>query len=244
MTGSRTGTSAKSNRKGRSSNAPAAVADSDDSDRAESLDSSILDSSAAATAAARKPPRPCKNTQPAEEQQHLHAEASFLQIQQHQPWMQLNGRSNAVAESADKAQLGQANLTTVAASFAAHTNRADVDLKAVRSQTSIPFAVEPLVSLPNHKSMLKSAASTYAAAGVVDALFTPRDTYVNGDAAPMTKARHHFGLSSEQVAADIEKQKQFASSLASWYKLQLKRRARNSASGGRALSRSNSKTSD
>lgn len=240
MTGrsSKAATSAMTSRKG---NAPNAAASSD-SDGAELLDSRSIDSAAAATAAASKPPRPCKGTQPAEGQKRLPAEAGFMQSlrQQQQPWMQLNEHSSAVAESADTctAQPGQTNSKDGAASPVGTTPQ------AVRSQSSIPFAVAPGVRLPHERSTLKSAASVYAESGVVDDLFTPKDTYVGGDAAYMTKARHHFGLSSEQVAADIKKQKEFAGSLAAWYKSQFKGHARMNASGGRIMSRSNSTISD
>ena len=154
----------------------------------------------------------------------------------------MNEHSSAAAESADKAQPGQ--TTSRNGISLVGTTRADSSLQALRSQSSIPFAVEPLFRQPYQRSTLQSAASIYAASGVVDDLFTPRDTYVNGDAAPMTKVRHQFGLSSEQVAADIKKQKEFAGNLAAWYKAQLKPHARINASGGRVLSRSNSRISD
>ena len=223
MTGrsSKAATSVMTSRKG---NAPNAAASSD-SDGAELLDSRSIDSAAAATAAASKAPRPCKGTRPAEGQKRLFAEAGFMQSlqQQQQPWMQLNEHSSALAESADTAQPGQTNSKDGAASPVGTT------LQAVRSQSSIPFAVAPLVRLPHERSTLESAASVYAESGVVDDLFTPKDTYVGGDAAYMTKARHHFGLSSEQVAADIKKQKEFAGSLAAWYKSQFKGHARMNA---------------
>lgn len=224
-------TPATSSGKGRSGNAPAAAA----SYKPYRLE--VLDSSHAATAAAHKAPRICNGTQPAESQQGLHTEAGFLQSQQQQQQqlgMQLDQDNTAVADQCLPDQARSRNSI----------NRADAVLNTLTSQPSIPFAVEPLVRMPHQKSSLKTAASMYAASGVVDSLFAPRDTFLNGDAAPMTKARHHFGMSSEQVAADIKKQKEFASGLAAWYKTQLKRHARSNAAGGRALSRSNSSNSE
>ena len=237
MTGrsSKTAISVLTSRKGRSGNAPAAAASSD-SDAAEILDRHSVDSPAAATAAASKPPR---HIQPAKVQHSLTAEAGFLHSQQ-QPWMQLNSHSSALAESANEAQPGQTSSTDGAVSVVG-TTRANICQQSVRSLSSIPCAFEPL---PHQRSALRSAASIYAASGVVDDLFRPRDTYVNGNAEPMTKDMHHFGMSSEQVAADVKKQKDFAGSLAVWYKLQLKQHARINAPGGRVFSRSNSRTSD
>lgn len=234
MTGipNKTATLATSSRKGRSGNAAAAAASY------EAYGLEVLDSAHAVAAAARKGPRLCKGTQQAESQLTLHTEAGFVQCQQQQQQqqlgLQLNEHNSAVADICLPDQVSSRNSM----------NRADAGLNALRSQPSIPFAVEPLVRLPHQKSSLKTAASMYAASGVVDSLFAPRDTYLNGDTAPMTKARHHFGMSSEQVAADIKKQKEFASGLATWYKTQLKRHARSNASGGRALSRSNSSNSE
>lgn len=247
MTGrsSKAATPALTSRKARSSNAPAAAASSD-SDGAETLDNHSVESSAAA---ASKPPRytqPAEadfmhSQQPAEGQQGLPAQAGDMHSQQQQqPSMQLNKRSSALAESGDEAQPGQTNSTDAAVSLVG-TTRANLTQQSVRSQSSLPFAFE---ALPHQRSALRSAASSYAASGVVDDLFRPRDTYVNGDTQPMTKPMHHFGMSSEQVAADIKKQKEFAGSLAVWYKSQLKRHARVNASGGRILSRSNSRISD
>lgn len=240
----RSSKAAMASRKGRSGNA--ATAATSDWDGAETLDSCSVDSSAAATAAASKHPRLCKDAEPAEGRQNLPAAAGFIlsqqqQQQQHrQAWLQLNEHSSATAESADQAQPGQTNSRDGAVG----TTKADFSLQALRSQSSIPFVVEPLVRLPHQRSTLRSAKSIYALSGVVDDLFTPRERYVNGDAAPMTKARHQFGLSSEQVAADIKKQKEFAGNLAAWYKAQLKRHAHINTSSGRVLSRSNSKISD
>ncbi len=108
----------------------------------------------------------------------------------------------------------------------------------------LPSLVERMVRLPTHKSVLKSAASLYAASGVVDDLFTPKETYVNGGAEPMTRARHHYGLSPREIEEDSEKRKEFASNLGAWYKAQLQRRARVNTSSARVMSRSNSKLSD
>ena len=225
-------TSATPSRKGRPGNAPAAAA------AYTPYGLEVLDSSHAAVC---KAPRICKGTQPVESQQGLHTEAGFLQSQQQQQQqlgmqlgMQLDEHNSAVA---DQRLSDQAHSRD-------NINRANAGLSTLSSQPSVPFAAEPLVRLPHHKSLLETAASMYAASGVVDSLFAPRNTYLNGDAAPMTKARHHFGMSSEQVAADIKKQKEFASGLAAWYKTQLKRHAQHNAAGGRALSRSNSSNSE
>ena len=108
----------------------------------------------------------------------------------------------------------------------------------------VPSLIEPVVRMPTHMSVLKSAASLYAASGVVDDLFTPKETYVNGGAEPMTRARHHYGLSPRQIEEDGKKRKEFANNLGAWYKAQLQRRARVNTSGARVMSRSNSKLSD
>ena len=246
MTGksSKAAKSALTGRKGRSGNAPVAAAGSD-SDGAETFDSHSIGSAAAATAAASKPRR---YTQPAEGQQSLPAEAGFMhsqqqQQQQQQPQMQLNKHSSAVDESADEAQPGQTNSRDGAVLYVG-TTRGYLNPQAVRSQSSMPIAIESFVRLPHQGSALQSVASIHAASGVVDDLFMPRTTYVNGEAASMTKARHHFGLSSEQVAADCQKQQELASSLAAWFKSELKQHARINASGGRVLSRTNSRISD
>lgn len=115
---------------------------------------------------------------------------------------------------------------------------------ATQETVVLPPLIEPLVRLATHKSVLKSAASLYAASGVVDDLFTPKETYVNGDAEPMTRARHHYGLSPRQIEEDSEKRKEFASNLGAWYKAQLQRRARVNTPTARVVSRSNSKLSD
>lgn len=103
-------------------------------------------------------------------------------------------------------------------------------------------AIAPLI--PTNRSVLKSAASLYAASGVVDDLFIAKERYVNGGAEPMTKARHHYGLSPREIEEETEKRKQFAYNLGAWYKAQLQRRARINTPGTRAMSRSNSKVSD
>jgi len=125
-----------------------------------------------------------------------------------------------------------------------HNNQPFDSLNVTEETVMLPSLVEPLVRLPTHKSALKSAASLYAASGVVDDLFTPKETYVNGGAEPMTRARHHYGLSPRQIEGDSEKRKEFASNLGAWYKAQLQRRARVNTSGARVMSRSNSKLSD
>ena len=108
------------------------------------------------------------------------------------------------------------------------------------STGSLPELSSTLVREPV-KSGLKSQASMFAASGVVDELYTERQTYVNGGAEPMTRQRHQFGLSPREMQEEREKRKEFADNLAAWYKLQLQRRLRNNASGVRVISRSNSR---
>lgn len=229
----KTATSATPSRKGRPGNSPAAAVGYTP------YGLEVLDSP---HAAAHKAPRICKGTQPAESQQDLHTEAGFLQSQQQQQQQQLGMQLRMQLDEQVSAVGDQCPPDH--ACFSDGINRADAGLNTLGSQPSVPFAAEPLIRLPHKKSSLKTAASMYAASGIVDSLFAPRNTYLNGDAAPMTKARHHFGMSSEQVAADIKKQKKFASGLAAWYKTQLKRHARSNTAGGRALSRSNSSISE
>lgn len=111
-------------------------------------------------------------------------------------------------------------------------------------QPRLQAAVTFLVRLPMQKTVLKSAASLYAASGVVDDLFSAKQTYVQGDKEPMTRARHQYGLSPRQVEEEGEKRKEFANNLGAWYKAQLQRRTRVNTPGGRAISRSSSKVSE
>ena len=162
--------------------------------------------------------------------------------------------AEGVTEAAD--MKGDASVSSTAeeqqSSQSVHTgsqsqqhNNQPFDSSNVTEETVVlPSLVERLVRLPTHKSVLKSAASLYAASGVVDDLFTPKETYVNGGAEPMTRARHHYGLSPREIEEDREKRKEFASNLGAWYKAQLQRRARVNTSGARVMSRSNSKLSD
>ena len=117
-------------------------------------------------------------------------------------------------------------------------------------QQGIKTAVDGLSNLSSTlvrqpvKEPLKSVASLYAASGVVDELFTEKQTYVNGGVEPMTRPRHQYGLSPRQMEEEREKRKEFASNLSAWYKVQLQRRLRNNASGFRTISRSNSKITE
>ena len=123
-------------------------------------------------------------------------------------------------------------------------NASQVVSELMEARTNYPALMDPLIRLPTHKSTLKSAASLYAASGVVDDLFTSRETFVNGDAEPMTRARHHYGLSPRQLEEENAKRKEFASNLGAWYKAQLQRRARVNIQSVRTISRSNSKGSE
>ena len=123
-------------------------------------------------------------------------------------------------------------------------NASQVVSDLMEARTNYPALMDPLIRLPTHKSTLKSAASLYAASGVVDDLFTSRETFVNGDAEPMTRARHHYGLSPRQLEEENAKRKEFASNLGAWYKAQLQRRARVNIQSVRTISRSNSKGSE
>ncbi|DBA75340.1 hypothetical protein WJX77_001634 [Trebouxia sp. C0004] len=150
--------------------------------------------------------------------------------------------SASVSNTAEEQQ--SSHPVKTGSQYQQHNNQ-PFDLANVTEETvMLPSLVEPLVRLPAHKSALKSAASLYAASGVVDDLFTPKETYMNVGAEPMTRARHHYSLSPRQIEEDSEKRKEFASNLGAWYKAQLQRRARVNTSGARVMSRSNSKLSD
>ena len=114
---------------------------------------------------------------------------------------------------------------------------------SAQGQQASPVAVRSIVRRQIKGAELKSAASLYAASGVVDDLFMSKETYVNGGAEPMTKARHQYGLSPRELEQEGEKRKAFAMNLGAWYKAQLQHRARNNT-GARNVSRSNSKVSD
>ena len=154
----------------------------------------------------------------------------------------MKGSSTSVSNTAEK-QLTSHSLHTGSQSEG-HNNQPFESSNVTEETVMLPSLVERLVRLPTHKSVLKSAASLYAASGVVDDLFTPKETYVNGGAEPMTRPRHHYGLSPRQIEEDSEKRKEFASNLGAWYKAQLQRRARVNTSSARVISRSNSKLSD
>ena len=146
-----------------------------------------------------------------------------------------DGAEAAVASRADHSMGTDAEL---------EGNASQVVSDLMEARTNYPALMVPLIRLPTHKSTLKSAASLYAASGVVDDLFTSRETFVNGDAEPMTRARHHYGLSPRQLEEENEKRKEFASNLGAWYKAQLQRRARVNIQSVRTISRSNSKGSE
>ncbi len=154
----------------------------------------------------------------------------------------MKGSSASASNTAEEQQSSQSAHT---GSQSQRHNNQPFDSSDVTEETvMLPSLVERLVRLPTHKSVLKSAASLYAASGVVDDLFTPKETYVNGGAEPMTRARHHYGLSPREIEEDGEKRKEFASNLGAWYKAQLQRRARVNTPSARVMSRSNSKLSD
>lgn len=231
-----------SGRKGRLGKSPAAVArvDNQNSDAAES--SAIVSTPAAA---ARKPPRPFTSNESAEGlKSRLRAAADTSNFQQ---LLEGSAQKKNIAESASAAHSVGDSATDNPESLPVAVVSSQLqghDCADISAQTSLPFALTTFVSLPTKRSVLKSAASMYAASGVVDDLFTPRDTYEHGDIKPMTRARHQFGLSAEQLAADNERQKEFASSLGAWYKSQLQRHARITTPGSRAISRSNSRVSE
>lgn len=152
------------------------------------------------------------------------------------------GSSTSVSNTAEEQQSSPS--VTTDSQFQRHNNQPFDSSDVTEETVMLPSLVERLVRLPTHKSVLKSAASLYAASGVVDDLFTPKATYVNGGAEPMTRARHHYGLSPREIEEDSEKRKEFASNLGSWYKAHLQRRARVNTSSARVMSRSNSKLSE
>ncbi len=154
----------------------------------------------------------------------------------------MKGSSASVSNTAEEQQ--SSHLVKTGSQSQRHNNQPFDSSNVIEETVMLPSLVERLVRLPTHKSVLKSAASLYAASGVVDDLFTPKETYVNGGAEPMTRARHHYGLSPRQIEEDSEKGKEFASNLGAWYKAQLQRRARVNTSSARVMSRSNSKLSD
>ena len=154
----------------------------------------------------------------------------------------MKGSGTSVSNTVEEQQSSQSVHT--GSQSQQHNNHPFESSNATEETVMLPSLVERLVRLPTHKSVLKSAASLYAASGVVDDLFTPKETYVNGGAEPMTRPRHHYGLSPRQIEEDSEKRKEFASTLGAWYKAQLQRRARVNTSSARVMSRSNSKLSD
>ena len=213
-----------------------------DNQKPDTADSS--DTASTPAVAASKPARSSKANWALEENKPpVIAENDVSDAQQ---LLEGSAQNNILADSTSAAQRLRGNArgspdsspATVNAKLQGHYGA------GINGQPNLPFALTSLASLPAHKSVLKSAASMYAASGVVDDLFTPRDMYEHGDVKPMTRTRHQFGLSAEQLAADNERQKEFASGLGAWYKSQLQRHARITTLGGRAISRSNSRVSE